>query len=149
MLPNFQAYLTPIERMNLQRPIIALITLTLAVTCSSQLISQSTHGASRERGEKVYETYCTTCHLPTGKGIPGTFPPLAKADYLINNRSDAIRAVKQGMEGEVTVNSMTYNNVMYSLGLDDQQVVDVMNYILNNWGNDGAEVTLEEVKAIN
>ncbi len=28
-------------------------------------------------GKKVYETYCTVCHQPTGLGVPGAFPPLA------------------------------------------------------------------------
>ncbi len=113
------------------------------------LTSQSTLEASKVRGEQLYASHCTTCHLANGEGIPGTFPPLAGADYLVDNRRDAIRAVKYGMEGEVTVNGMTYNNIMYSLDLDDQQVMDVMNYILNSWGNEGTEVTLQEVRSIN
>lgn len=148
MLHNFRAHLSVIEVVNKQISISVLVALVLTVLSQPELISQSTLEESKERGKEVYGTYCTTCHLPTGKGIPGTFPPLAKADYLVSNRADAIRAVKNGMEGEITVNGMTYNNTMYSLGLDDQQVADVMNYILNNWDNDAAEVTLEEVKAI-
>lgn len=148
MLHNFRAHLSGIEVVNKQISISVLVALVLTVLSQLELISQSTLDKSKERGQNVYKTYCITCHLPTGKGIPGTFPPLAKADYLVSNRADAIRAVKKGMEGEITVNGMTYNNTMYSLGLDDQQVADVMNYILNNWDNDAAEVTLEEVKAI-
>lgn len=120
----------------------------IALPGMAALQAQSTLEASITRGAALYRDYCTTCHLVSGEGIPGTFPPLAGADYLTDHREDAIRAVKRGAEGEMTVNGMTYNSIMSPLGLSDQEIVDVMNYILNSWGNEGREVTLEEVKAI-
>ena len=47
----------------------------------------------------------------------------------------------------MVVNGVTYNGTMAPQNLNEQEVVDVMNYILNSWGNDGGEVTLEEVQA--
>lgn len=124
---------------------ISIITLLLSL---QEIQSQSTLAASIQRGESIYTGYCVTCHLTNGEGIPAVFPPLAKSDYLMNNRLGSIRAIKQGMDGEVTVNGMTYNSIMSSFGLDDQEVTDVMNYILNSWGNQGAEVTLAEVRSV-
>ena len=100
------------------------------------------------RGKAVYEELCITCHLADGKGMEGAFPPLAKADYLLTNTTEAIRAVKYGQEGEVKVNGETYNNMMPAPGLSDQEVTDVMNYILTSWGNKGKPVTLQQVQAV-
>lgn len=97
------------------------------------------------RGKVVYEGLCVTCHMADGNGIPSVFPPLAKSDYLMKHRKESIRAIKFGQEGEITVNGTTYNNVMAPQGLDDAAIADVMNYILNTWGNKGKMVTAEEV----
>lgn len=104
---------------------------------------------SIERGELIYEDFCMNCHLPDGKGSPGSFPPLANADYLLENREASIRAVKYGLSGEITVNGVIYNADMASQGLMDDEIADVMNYILNSWGNeDGKIVTPSEVSKI-
>ena len=81
--------------------------------------------------------------------MPGVFPPLAKSDYLLTKRIESITAIKKGQKGEITVNGVKYNNMMAPLGLDDEEVADVMNYILNSWGNESKEmVTVEEVSKI-
>ncbi len=103
---------------------------------------------SMERGKEVYENFCTQCHLPTGEGVPGVYPPLAQADYL-KKRSAAIYAVKFGLKGAITVNGQTYNSLMPPPGLYDNEVADVMNYILNTWGNKSEKmVTEKEVSAV-
>lgn len=149
MFNNFPIPLSHITIVNRTKSIYILSAFAFTGLWMQALTSQSTLEASKVRGEQLFASHCTTCHLANGEGIPGTFPPLAGADYLVDNRKGAIRAVKYGMEGEVTVNGVTYNNIMYSLGLDDQQVMDVMNYILNSWGNEGTEVTLQEVRSVN
>jgi mono/diheme cytochrome c family protein len=99
--------------------------------------------ASMERGEEIYTTMCITCHMADGAGVAGVFPPLAQSDYL-NDREASIRAIKYGLQGEITVNGETYNNIMTPLGLNDQEVADVLNYVLNNWGNEPGEMVTEE-----
>ena len=91
--------------------------------------------ASIKRGELVYNDMCVTCHLTDGKGVPRAFPPLANSDYLRENQDKSIQAVKNGMTGEIVVNGITYNSVMSPLGLSDNEVADVVNYINNSWGN--------------
>lgn len=103
---------------------------------------------SMARGKVIYEERCITCHMENGQGIPSVFPPLAGSDYLLEKREASIHAVKFGQEGEITVNGTTYNNFMTPQGLTDAEVADVMNYILNSWGNSGAIVTPEEVTGI-
>tara|TARA_B110001450_G_scaffold210875_1_gene202261 strand:- start:80 stop:484 length:405 start_codon:yes stop_codon:yes gene_type:complete len=86
-------------------------------------------------GEDIYQDFCLQCHLDNGKGVENAFPPLAKSDYLQNNIEASIRGIKYGLRGEITVNGNTYNGVMVNQGLDEEEVADVMNYILNSWGN--------------
>lgn len=86
-------------------------------------------------GEEIYQDFCLQCHLDNGKGVENTFPPLAKSDYLQNNIEASIRGIKYGLRGEITVNGKTYNGVMVNQGLYEEEVADVINYILNSWGN--------------
>ncbi len=103
--------------------------------------------ASIERGKGVYEEYCMVCHMATGQGVEGAFPPLAQSDFLLADVERAINIVQEGQSGAIVVNGVTYNNYMPSPGLDDEEIVDVMNYILNSWGNEAQEmVTLEQVQ---
>lgn len=104
---------------------------------------------SMARGALVYDDFCMNCHLPKGEGVPTTYPPLADSDYLLKKRTESIKAVKYGLTGEITVNDKVYNSAMAPLGLSDAEVADVMNYILNSWGNkDGKIVTVSEVSKI-
>jgi mono/diheme cytochrome c family protein len=102
-----------------------------------------------QRGSEIYSDFCVTCHLANGEGVAHVFPPLANSDYLANNRAASIKGVKYGQQGEIVVNGVTYNSAMAPLGLEDEEVADVMNFILNSWGNTSDKmVTTEEVSAI-
>jgi len=81
------------------------------------------------RGSEIYADFCMNCHLPNGEGVAEVYPPLAKSDYLMENREASIRGLKYGLEGEIIVNGKTYNSAMAALGLSDDEVADVMNYI--------------------
>jgi mono/diheme cytochrome c family protein len=97
-------------------------------------------------GEEIYQDFCLQCHLDNGKGIENVFPPLAKSDYLENNIEASIRGVKYGLRGEITVNGKTYSGVMVNQGLDEEEIADVMNYILNSWSNKALEqITVAQV----
>lgn len=101
------------------------------------------------RGSEIYTDFCVSCHLPNGEGVEYTFPPLALSDYLAANRKASIRGVKYGQRGEINVNGVTYNNTMMPLGLEDQEIADVMNYVYSSWGNKlEKKITAEEVAAI-
>jgi mono/diheme cytochrome c family protein len=107
-----------------------------ALLCAAAIPSQDEDLAkSIERGKAVYSENCISCHMGEGEGVPGTFPPLAKSDYLAGAPDNAIRAVKFGLIGKIKVNGVEYDNMMPNPGLGDEQIADVVNYILNSWGN--------------
>ena len=100
-------------------------------------------------GKEIYQDFCLQCHLDTGKGVSGVFPPLAQSDYLLNDINLSIKGIKYGMSGPITVNGEEYNGVMQNQGLDDVEIADVMNYVINSWGNKSKEViTPERVASI-
>ncbi len=113
------------------------------------ILQQDQSSESFKRGKMIYDDFCVTCHLPNGKGIQGNFPPLDGSDWLTKKRTESIHAIKYGLQGPITVNGEKYNNVMVSMGLTDQEVADVMNYINNSWSNAIKKpVTVEEVEAV-
>jgi len=103
--------------------------------------------ASIARGRETYITYCLSCHMDQGEGIDGVYPPLAKSDYLMKDKSRAVRQILYGVSGEITVNGKKYNGEMTAVDLTDQEVSDVVNYITNSFGNKGGSTTPEQVAA--
>ena len=87
------------------------------------------------RGNEIYNDFCVQCHLENGEGVAGIFTPLSNSDYLMNNIRESIYGLKYGMEGPIKVNGELYDGIMVSQGLDNDEIADVMNYILNSWGN--------------
>lgn len=101
------------------------------------------------RGKTIYTENCITCHLANGEGVKETFPPLAKADFLLKYPEKAIHAIKFGLHGPIIVNGVNYSNAMPPSGLEDNEVADVMNYIRNSFGNKNAQlVTIKMVEMV-
>ena len=86
-------------------------------------------------GAEIYQDFCAQCHLDTGVGVPGAFPPLNKSEYLFEDITRSIAGIKYGLKGPIVVNGENYNGLMANQGLDDEEIADVMNYILNSWDN--------------
>jgi len=131
--------------------IFALLAFSFLVACggdSGELAGMDPENRSEFiAGQTVYENNCIACHQQKGEGVEGAFPPLAGSDYLLADKNRAIKVAANGLSGEIKVNGKTYNSSMASQSLSNQEVMDVMNYILNSWGNDGGKVTLAEVEA--
>ena len=127
---------------------ITLSFLAISLLSFSTLPFQNDLTASKKRGKELFLGYCITCHMDQGQGIEGVFPPLAGSDYLMADKKRSIRIVKFGLEGEITVNGVVYNNIMTPMGLDDQEIVDVLNFVRNNWGNEGEVVKVKEVAKV-
>lgn len=98
------------------------------------------------RGKEVYTDFCIQCHMATGKGNGTTFPPLDGSEWLKKKRTESIHAAKFGQKGEIIVNGKKFNGIMPPAGLNDEEVADVMNYVMNSWSNKTKKmVTVKEV----
>lgn len=100
-------------------------------------------------GATLYQTYCMGCHQAEGQGMPGTFPPLAKSDYLKADVTRAIETVVNGLSGPIQVNGQNYNGTMPPMGhLKDEDIADILTYVRSSWGNVGDPVSAAEVASV-
>jgi nitrite reductase (NO-forming) len=97
-------------------------------------------------GRALFQGTCSTCHQIDGKGLPNVFPPLAKSDFLNADKKRAIGIVLNGLTGSVTVNGQAFNSVMPPMSqLNDDELANILTYVLNEWGNGGGQIAAKEV----
>lgn len=122
-------------------------TVTLSACAKS---ATSTANAAANAGRSVYQTNCASCHQADGKGLPGSFPPLAGNPLVTGDPKGVIHAVKYGVTGKISVHGQTFNGIMPPWGsqLSNKQVADVVTYIRSSWGNNAPAVTEAQAAAV-
>ena len=100
---------------------------------------QKSKSESIKNGAELYRDFCYRCHGFNGEGQSDLIPPLKSSDYLLNNIDLSIAGLKYGLKGELIVNGKSYNSYMAYQGLENDEIADIMNYILNEWGNNSEE----------
>ena len=112
----------------------------IGCTCSNE------HTKLSSKGENLYISNCSSCHLLDGEGI-GPYPPLANSDYLLSDPNRAIKTILYGIQDTIVVNNKQYaSGLMQSFDyLSNDEIAEICNYILNAWGNNGGNVTSEMV----
>jgi nitrite reductase (NO-forming) len=120
------------------------------VAQSNPISSASLADKQMELGKSVYMQTCFVCHQPDGRGVGSQIPPLAGSDFLLGDKSQAIRTVIQGRTGEVIVSGKKFVGTMISFGpsLTDEQIANVLTYARNSWGNKTSAVTPAEVHTV-
>jgi mono/diheme cytochrome c family protein len=100
-------------------------------------------------GQAIYEALCLNCHQAAGQGLTGVYPPLAKSEWVSGDPQTLIRITMHGLAGPTKVLGKDYGLVpMPPMGLDDQQLADVLTYVRSAFGNKAPAVKSEEVKAV-
>lgn len=130
--------------------------LSIIVSCGNSNNAQgSTETTNAERvklkqyivqGQKLYTTYCVACHQKEGTGLAQLYPPLANSDYLMADQARAACIIKNGLQGEILVNGVKYNQVMVSnASLTPIEIAEILTYISNSWGNEAGLINVTEV----
>jgi len=121
----------------------------IALFTASIFLLQPLPKESMERGKKVYDLYCLSCHMPDGSGVPRLNPPLAKASWVLGDKKRIINVVLKGLDEQVEIDGEYYTNVMAPHDfLSNQEAADVLTYIRNSFGNKASPVSAAEVKSI-
>ena len=124
------------------QPNLAAVTAAAKAAATGELTVED----QMKAGQALFAGTCSTCHQGNGAGLPGVFPPLAKSDWLAANPKRAIDVVLHGISGPVKVNGQDYNSVMPPMSqLTDDEVANILTYVLGGWGNAGGKVTKAEV----
>jgi mono/diheme cytochrome c family protein len=120
------------------------------------LYQYKVEGPDPANGRAAFEKYCSLCHNTDGAGKPGQAPPLAGSEWV--NAAGVNRLIRipvLGLTGQIEVNGKPYD---FPAGMTpiaasreaipDKDLSDILTYVRQAWGNKGAPVTLEQVKAI-
>lgn len=100
-----------------------------------------------QMGERIYKANCANCHMDNGEGLAGLIPPLAGSDYLLKERDRLVCIVRNGLQDTIVVNGKIYAEQMVgNQVLSDIQITNVVNYIIQSWGNKQTPLTFEEVQ---
>jgi len=101
-------------------------------------------------GKTLFNGTCSACHQGNGEGVEGVFPPLAKSDYIAKlSPEDLVAIPLNGHTGKLTVNGKDYDSVMPPMSqMTDDEIANILTYVLNSWGNAGGRITKEQVAKI-
>jgi mono/diheme cytochrome c family protein/glucose/arabinose dehydrogenase len=100
-------------------------------------------------GQAIYEALCLNCHQAGGQGLSGVYPPLAKSEWVAGDPQVLIKLTIHGLAGPTKVLGKDYGLVpMPPMGLDDQQLADVLTYVRSAFGNQAPAVKIEDVKSV-
>jgi nitrite reductase (NO-forming) len=126
-------------------PNLAAVSRATANAAGGTLTLQDQVGA----GQALFNGTCSVCHQANGAGLPGVFPPLAGSDFLNADPHRAAGVIIHGLSGKLTVNGKEYDSVMPPMNqLNDDEVANILTYVLNSWGNKGGQVKTADIKAI-
>ena len=121
----------------------------IIISCFAVLLFYACSDTDYNQGEALYKRQCANCHMDDGSGLQGLIPPLAKADYLNENKNQLACIIRNGLNAPIMVNGKVYNQQVMpgNVKLKDVEITNIANYILSAWGNKGGVVSLPEVKA--
>ena len=100
-------------------------------------------------GQQLFAGTCSVCHQANGEGLANVFPPLAKSSLIAEDPKRTIQILLHGLTGKVSVNGKDYNSVMPPMSqLNDDEVANILTFVLNSWGNPGGRVEADEVAKV-
>lgn len=134
-----------------------LLFLLLLTSCASeqgkqQVLPASAPAANRasaaefdlQAGATLYQ-HCAACHLPSGEGVPGAFPPLAGRMAAIaaneQGRRYLVSVVNQGLSGAIKIDGNVYSGYMqgFQSSLGAGEISDVLNYLVLGLSSSSAD----------
>lgn len=113
---------------------VAFILGSLGLVAASLVLRAPATAATQPDGAATYKR-CAACHLATGAGVPGAFPPLAANVKALSQTADGRRylalVVVKGVSGPLTVEGKTYRGVMPAQGdLDDATIAGLLDHVV-------------------
>jgi len=104
--------------------------------------------ANQPNGAALFTQHCAACHQENGEGIPGAFPPLKGDGIVLGDDLELyITIIMKGYEALMPAYG-PMPNVGEAAGLKPEEVAAIINHERTSWGNNGTEVTVDEVKEI-
>lgn len=99
-------------------------------------------------GSQLNMKHCAICHQKDAKGIIGVFPPIKDSDYFLEDPKRAIHNILFGQSETIVVNGETYKTMMPPVKISDKEVVNVVNYLLNEVNQVDYKINIEDVESV-
>jgi mono/diheme cytochrome c family protein/glucose/arabinose dehydrogenase len=98
-------------------------------------IAKAASMSFEEFGKRLYSN-CMSCHQANGRGLPPVYPPLRGSEIVLGEPSTLVKILMHGLEGKLTVDGQTYNQVMPAAAVkSDEEIAAVLTYVRSAWGN--------------
>jgi mono/diheme cytochrome c family protein len=105
-------------------------------------------------GPQIYDAYCASCHQASGKGtLDGGLPPLFRNTALGHANSDnLVMTILQGVQRQADATGTTGASAVamppFAQDLSDQQIVNLSNFLTQQFGHPAARTTLQRVNEL-
>ena len=87
------------------------------------------------QGKMLYEAHCMNCHQIDGSGLGKLIPPM-DSSFIQSKLSNVICGIKNGMEGKLTIQGVTYDGIMpANPRLTPLEIAELATFISNTWSH--------------
>jgi mono/diheme cytochrome c family protein len=102
------------------------------------------------KGDMVYAGVCQACHQSDGRGVEGKYPPLAGSEWLLRDDFTPARIVLFGLEGDVRVKGLGFNNKMpqFHDKLSNEEIAAAISFARSSFGNKAAVISAMQVDSM-
>ena len=130
--------------------------VVMAALCAAMGFTATASFAEGRDGKTVFNT-CAACHLATGEGLPGAFPPLVYLPETFareGGKEYLISVVLQGLNGPIKSQGQTYAGFMqaFAPSLTDDEIAGVLSYVLTDIAKspvkEAEPISAEDVAAV-
>ena len=99
-------------------------------------------------GQQLYVQECAACHLESGRGIPGKYPPLAGSDWVTGAPNRLTTLVVNGMAPTTKGGKPSFAGVMpaWRSVMTPADTAAVLTYIRQAWGNSAPAISTSYVQ---
>lgn len=102
----------------------------------------------RNHGQALYDQHCKSCHMDNGEGLGTLYPPLRKADFVVENKESLACIIRHGISGPIMVNGKLYNAEMAgNKQLSDFEVSNLVHYILEEMNEVENNMNVRHIRA--
>ncbi len=126
-----------------------LATLGDGAASAPASVGATAQGLYSTRGGLGYLQFCASCHRLNGRGVGDLFPPLADNPALLTD--DPTSIVHLLLTGGHSARTQRHPRAFGMPGyaaLADDDIADIASFVRSSWGNRGAAVSADQVRAV-
>ncbi len=98
-------------------------------------------------GKMLYTANCQSCHQADGQGLPGAFPPLKGSAVVEDDNLELyVDIIYNGYDARQEYGVMP--SIGKNMEFTEHEIAAIINYERSSWGNNGKQITPEEVKKV-